>query len=59
MTLCRRRPTWVKDQAHLAMPHKLWIRLALTGKSKVKAKRKKDGKNNLDMSKVKCFIYHK
>ena len=33
--------------------------LALTGKSKGKAKRKKDGKKNLDVSKVKCFIYHK
>ena len=33
--------------------------LALTGKSKGKAKRKKDGKKNLDVSKVKCFICHK
>ena len=33
--------------------------LALTGKSKGKEKRKKDGKKNLDMSKVKCFICHK
>ena len=33
--------------------------LALTGKSKGKAKRNKDGKKNLDMSKVKCFICHK
>ena len=33
--------------------------LALTGKSKGKAKRKKDGKKNLDMSKAKCFICHK
>ena len=33
--------------------------LALTGKSKGKAKRKKDGKKNLDVSKVKCFIWHK
>ena len=33
--------------------------LALTGKSKVKAKRKKDGIKNLDVSKVKCFICHK
>ena len=33
--------------------------LALTRKRKGKAKRKKDGKNNLDVSKVKCFIYHK
>ena len=32
--------------------------LALTTKSKGKAKRKKDGKN-LDVSKVKCFICHK
>ena len=32
--------------------------LALTQKSKRKAKRKKDGKN-LDVSKVKCFIWHK
>ena len=33
--------------------------LALTGKSKGKAKKKKGGKKNLDMSKVKCFICHK
>ena len=33
--------------------------LALIGKSKVKAKKKKGGKKNLDMSKVKCFICHK
>ena len=33
--------------------------LALIGKSKGKEKRKKDGKKNLDVSKVKCFIYHK
>ena len=33
--------------------------LALTGKSKGKPKRKKDGKKNLDVSKVKCFICHK
>ena len=33
--------------------------LSLTGKSKGKEKRKKDGKKNLDMSKVKCFICHK
>ena len=33
--------------------------LALTGKRKGKGKRKKDGKNNLDVSKVKCFICHK
>ena len=33
--------------------------LALIGKSKGKAKRKKDGNNNLDVSKVKCFICHK
>ena len=32
--------------------------LALTGKSKGKAKRKKDGKN-LDVSRVKCFICYK
>ena len=30
--------------------------LALTGKSKGKAKWKNDGKKNLDVSKVKCFI---
>ena len=30
----------------------------MTGKSKGKAKQK-GGKKNLDMSKVKCFIYHK
>ena len=29
--------------------------LALTRKSKGKAKRKKDGKKNLNVSKVKCF----
>ena len=33
--------------------------LAMTGKSKGKAKRKKDGKKKLDVSKVKCFICHK
>ena len=33
--------------------------LALTRKSKGKAKRRKDGKKNLDVSKVKCFICHK
>ena len=33
--------------------------LSLMGKSKGKAKRKKDGKKNLDVSKVKCFIFHK
>ena len=33
--------------------------LALAGKSKGKAKKKKGGKKNLDMSKVKCFICHK
>ena len=33
--------------------------LALTGKNKGKAKSKKDGKKNLGVSKVKCFIYHK
>ena len=33
--------------------------LALIGKSKGKEKRKKSGKKNLDMSKVKCFIFHK
>ena len=33
--------------------------LALKGKSKGKEKRKKGGNKNLDMSKVKCFIYHK
>ena len=33
--------------------------LALTGKRKGKANRKKDGKKNLDVSKVKCFICHK
>ena len=26
MTLCTRRPTWIKDQAHLAVPHRLWMR---------------------------------
>ena len=33
--------------------------LSLIGKSKGKAKRKKDSMNNLDVSKVKCFIFHK
>ena len=33
--------------------------LALTEKSKGKAKRKKDGKKNLDVSKVNYFICHK
>ena len=33
--------------------------LSLTGKSKGKAKRKKDGKKNFDVSKVKCFTCHK
>ena len=33
--------------------------LALIGKSKGKAKRKKDGKKNLDVSTVNCFICHK
>ena len=33
--------------------------LALTERSKGKAKRKKDGKKNLDVSKVKRFICHK
>ena len=33
--------------------------LALIGKRKGKEKRNKDGKRNLDMSTVKCFIYHK
>ena len=33
--------------------------LSLTWKSKGKENRKTDGKKNLDMSKVKCFIYHK
>ena len=33
--------------------------LSLTGKRKGKEKRKKDGKKNLDVSKVKCFICHK
>ena len=32
--------------------------LSLARKSKGKAKKKKGGKKNLDMSKVKCFIYH-
>ena len=32
--------------------------LALIGKSKGKEKMKKDGKKNLDVSKIKCFIYH-
>ena len=26
MTLCRRRPAWIKDQAHPAVPHRLWMR---------------------------------
>ena len=26
MTLCRRRLAWVKDQAHPAVPHMLWMR---------------------------------
>ena len=33
--------------------------LALTWKSKGKEKRKKDGKKNLDVSKINCFICHK
>ena len=33
--------------------------LALTGKRKGKEKRKKDGKKNLEVSKVMCFICHK
>ena len=33
--------------------------LALTRKSKGKAKRKKGGKKNIDVSKVNCFIFHK
>ena len=33
--------------------------LALIGKSRGKENRKKDGKNNLDVSNIKCFIYHK
>ena len=33
--------------------------LALIGKSKGKEKKKKGGKKNLDMSKFKCFIFHK
>ena len=33
--------------------------LSLTRKSKGKAKRKKDGKKNLDVSKFKCFICYK
>ena len=33
--------------------------LALIGKSKGKEKRKKDGKKNLNVSKVKVFYYHK
>ena len=48
--MCRRRPAWVKDQSH---PHGSLLvdkeALALTGKSKGKAKRKKDGKKNLDV----------
>ena len=26
MTLCKRRPTWVKDQAHSVVPQILWMR---------------------------------
>ena len=61
MILCRSRPAWVKDQVHLAVPHIVDEEaLALTGKSKGKAKKnKKGGKKNLDMPKVKCFIFHK
>ena len=33
--------------------------LDLTRKSKGKEKRKKDGKKNINVSKVKCFICHK
>ena len=33
--------------------------LALIGKSKGKEKRKKDGKKNVDVSKVQCFICQK
>ena len=33
--------------------------LTLIGKRMGKAKRKKDGKKNFDVSKVKCFICHK
>ena len=33
--------------------------LALTRKSKGKAKKKKGGKKNIHVSKVKCFICHK
>ena len=33
--------------------------LALIGNSKRKGKRKKDGKKNLNLLKVKCFICHK
>ena len=33
--------------------------LSLAGKRKGKEKKKKGGKKNLDMSKVKCFIFHK
>ena len=33
--------------------------LALAVKSKGKAKKKKGGKKNIDMFKVKCFIFHK
>ena len=33
--------------------------LALTRKRKGNSKTKKYGKNNIDVSKVKCFIYHK
>ena len=61
MILCKRRPAWVKDQAHPVVPHKIMDEevISLTGKSKGKEKRKKDGKKNLDVSKVKCFICHK
>ena len=33
--------------------------LASASKDKGKEKKKKGGKKNIDMSKVKCFIYHK
>ena len=33
--------------------------LALASKGKGKERKKKGGKKNIDMSKVKCFIYHK
>ena len=26
MTLCRRKPAWLKDQAHPAVPHRMWMR---------------------------------